>query len=168
MKAILTQHDRLCLEQMKQFGLFAEIIPQKLAISNGVVAAFCSDGDQFYDLYSHTARVCEEAVGTIRIHPITLNGGGILMSGQLREEQCQHGQTMQENILAAVVMKGIKDVFLYTHFPCGIAISHCLGVIDQALLLRMAKNRLKEANPELRIKCFFHVEKYDEQEGGSH
>mgnify|MGYP001616993896 FL=1 len=167
MKAILTWQDRFCLEQMKQFGLFAEIMPQKLEISNGVIIVPCSDGDQFDDVYGHIAKVCRE-VQIGRIHTVALNGGGILMSNQLPAEQQRHGDCLLENILTASAIKGIKDIFLYTHFPCAIAMSNGLGVIDQAFYLKMAKTRLKEANLELRIKCFFHVDKYDEQEGGSH
>lgn len=152
---------------MKHTGLFAEILPEKLDIAHGIIIAPCSDGDQFDDVYGHIAKVCRE-VQINRIHAVALNGGGMLMGGQLPPEQQRHGDCMFENIINASRIKTIRDVFLYTHFPCAIASGNSLSVIDQALYLKRAKARLRETNPDLRVKCFFHIDKYDEQEGGSH
>jgi len=86
----------------------------------------------------------------------------------LPEQRQRHGDNMAENILEASELKMVNDVFLYSHYPCGVAGKSMLSVIDQALGLIDAKIRLKEQAAHLRIKCFFHVDMYDEAEGASH
>ena len=128
----------------------------------------CSDGHQFKDVYNHIRGVCEKVVDIDCIHPVALNGGAILMSGRLPEERQAHGKTMFENIIEASCIKKCDDVFIYTHFPCAVAMASGIGVVDQGLYLMMAKKRLKAAAPHLRVKCFFHIDMYDEVEGDSH
>lgn len=168
MKPFLSVHERRCIDRLIELRLFQKITTEKLDIGKGIIIAPCSDGDQFDDVYSHIAGVCKETVATNRIHPVALNGGAILMSNQLPEQQRRHGDCMLENILKASEIKKIEDVFLYTHFPCAIASSNGLAVIDQGRYLMMAKKRLRETSPNLRIKCFFHIDMYDEVEGDSH
>lgn len=167
-KPILTAIEKHCISNLLRLELFQSITKEKLNIGNGIIIAPCSDGDQFDDVYSHIASVCKVAVASNRIHPVALNGGAILMSGLLPEQQCRHGECMSENILKASEIKDIKDVFLYAHFPCAIARGNGLGVVDQGQQLMRAKKRLKEAAPDLRIKCFFHIDMFDEKEGDSH
>ncbi len=168
MKPILSEHDKHCIKKLIELGMFINVMPEKLEIGKGIVIAPCSDGDQFDDVYSHIAGVCKHTVTANRIHTVALNGGGMLMSDNLRQEYNADGEAMLRSIIAAVEIKGINDVFLYTHFPCAIAIAHGLGVVDQGRFLMMAKRRLKEAAPSLDIKCFFHLDMYDEKEGSSH
>ena len=166
MKPILSAHDKRCINKLIESKLFQRIMTEKLDISNGIIIAPCSDGDQFDDTYKHIASICN--MPTNRIHPVALNGGAILMGNRLPEEQSGHGDCMFENILKASEIKSIKDVFLYGHFPCAIARANSLGVVDQGLSLMEAKKRLKEAATDLRIRCFFHIDMYDEVEGNSH
>lgn len=160
-----TAYDRHCIAKLIELGLLTKIMPERLAVDTGVIIGLCSDGHQFVDAYGHIAVMCNEAVQAPCIHPVALNGGALLMSSMhMPEEQRRHGDTMFENILGASEIKKISDVFLYTHFPCAIAGANGMGVVDQGLCLMEAKKRLKQANPNFRVSCFFHVY---EQDGNS-
>lgn len=162
MEAVLSQYDQLCIRELIRLGLFTHVVPEKLPSSKGVIVALCSDGHQFQDTYGHIATICREQLHMNCIHPVTLNGGALLMSGDLMpEEEKLDGDRMFRNVLVASQLKGVKDVLLYTHFPCGIARKVGLGVIDQGIRMMAAKKRLKEANPEFNIYNFFHVHGVD-------
>lgn len=170
MKQILTPLEKRCINKLIELKLFDSIMTEKLNISNGIIIVPCSDGHQFGDVYGHIATVCKQVVDVDLIHPVALNGGAMLMSNLLPEKQCRHGNTMLENILEASQpnVKNTKDVFLYAHFPCAIARGNGIGVVDQGLYLMKAKKRLQEADPGMRIKCFFHIDTFDEVESGTH
>lgn len=168
MRAVPTKHERFCIEKLKALGMFTNITIGKDDIGQGIIIAPCSDGDQFDDVYGHIAGVCKETVATNRIHTIALNGGAILMGDQLESRYHQHGDIMLNNILVAREIKKIDDVFLYTHFPCAIARANDLSVVDQGVSLMAAKDRLKQDEPSLRVRCFFHLDLFDETENGTH
>jgi len=169
MKQILTAHEKRCINKLIELGLFTRVMPEKLGIGKGVIIVPCSDGHQFGDLYRHITDMCKQAADTELIHPVALNGGAMLMSGHLTaEDGVLDGDAIFRSIIKANKMNRGKDVIIYAHFPCGIARENCVGVVDQGLYLMMAKKRLKEAAPNLEIECLFHIDMYDEVEGGTH
>lgn len=168
MTLVLTPQDKYCLQQLKASGLFLNIDAEKLHIVDGVIAVFCGDGDQSDDLYKHVVSVCRGRIADNRIHLVALNGGAILMSGQLGGSQNCHGETMFENVLDASRLKKMNDVFLYMHAPCGIVRAKGFGIVDQVRYLMMARDRLSEVAPRLHLWCFCHVDTYDEAEGATH
>jgi hypothetical protein len=173
MQRNLSDVDRANVAMLKEFGMFQDIAPDKLEVGSGVIIACCSDGHQFDDLYKHIARVCKQSVSIDCIHPVALNGGAMLMGCKkddniMFEKQLRHGNVMRENIVDACAIKRVGKVFLYTHFPCAVAVANGLSIVDQGLYLMKAKESLKAQDGDLTVRCFFHIDMYDERENGEH
>jgi hypothetical protein len=157
------------INMFKQLGLFVHVNPEKLeGIGKGVIVALCADGDQFIDAHGHIASLCNKNVPRC-IHTLALNGGALLMSngnGSLMgDEEKEDGNVLFKHILKASKIKQVENVFLYSHYPCAVAISNRLSVLDQCLHLMDAKQRLKSTDPRFRVSCFFHV--HEEEQGES-
>ncbi len=166
MDRIPSEYDQRCIKKLKELGFFTHIKPEKFeGIGKGAIIVLCADGDQFVDVHGHITGLCNERVQSRCIHTLALNGGALLMnnSGKLPQKQARHGDILFENVLEASEIKKVNDIFLYSHFPCAVAGGNGMGVVDQGEGLMAAKQRLKQANPNFRISCFFHV--YEAVEG---
>lgn len=132
-----------------------------LDVRNGIIHIGCPDGDQLMDILGRSVRMFEQQQVTPRIHPPSLHGGAILIPEEspLNSAEYPHDRILMKHIRDAARMKDMTVVALYAHAPCGAATECGLTVLDEIDLLMAAKRRVKTAHPELKVACFFHVDK---------
>lgn len=188
MGSALTDIDRGLIESAKKFGVMREIKKTMPDFSNGVIAIFCADGDQFSETYHHLSPMVCEQCGTERIHPLNPNGGALvipknspLADTSLFTGDFAKGTTLESlsatyrqdiplllNILTAVKFKDIKTVVLYVHAPCGAATLASMDFKSVMWHLAQAKKNVKSAfySFKLKVPCFCHIDYGEKDENG--
>lgn len=101
---------------------------------NGAVLISCGDRDRFDGFFSGCASI-------IQVHPIVLNGGGLLLADGIDEDR---RRIILEDCQAAFEMKKMDFVFLLSHFPCGKAGSLHIGLRETILKTLEGKKILKK------------------------
>lgn len=148
--------DVALLHRLRDEGIMEEVRTGDMHLEVGMIAIFCGDGDQFDDEYMHMRGLFQYASARVRIHPLSLNGGALLISPNW--PTASEGEVFVKHTLQAEGLKGIKTVSLFTHVPCGAAgLVHwsVAQVIDELI---NAKRRLKEQDPSLTVICLLHVD----------
>lgn len=160
----LKPEEKQLLCRLRAERVLVDIDPKRIDVRNGVIALFCSDGDQKEDLDGHLAELCrEQQQGKAREHVLALNGGAILLSGiwQYREEAV----VIRRHLEQAVALKGIKTVALYGHWPCGAAGVMQYPILKVIACLMEAKAKVKRMfDGDVRVVPFFHVDWAEEKE----
>jgi hypothetical protein len=124
-------------------GLFGEIDDGRLAeiAPKGSVMVSCGDRDRFRHYFERVRSVVE-------LHPITLNGGAILLGPGIDQRR---QDVVIEDISDALALKGMSTVVLSSHFPCGKAGLLGLGLKDIVLKTLEGKRSLKAQFPDIRV-----------------
>jgi hypothetical protein len=157
----LKKDDASVLRSMRKGGVLRDIQSNRIDAHNGVILVACGDGDQFYDLFSHKAEILAPQRGAPRIHPLTLNGGGLLIpENSPFNKDLPHDRVLLTNIAGAMKLKEIYTVALCVHAPCGMARSAGLDFETMIRLLVEAKRRIRceIQHPELKVAAFCHVD----------
>lgn len=154
----LCEQDKKFLLELREFGVLEEVEPSSMDLVDGVIAILCGDGDQFFDVYGHIAGICKGKIGRERIHPLSLNGGALTISG--RWPTPEEAVVYKRHVLQTrdPRVKGIKTVVLYGHAPCGAAGLCCLSIRQTIEYLVEAKGLIKNLGHDLKVMCFFHVD----------
>lgn len=101
---------------------------------SGAVLITCGDRDRFNGFFHGCTSI-------VPVHPIVLNGGGILL-GEGVDETRQ--AIILEDCQAALDMKTMDFVFTLSHFPCGKAGTLHLGLQDIIKKTLQGKKYLKK------------------------
>lgn len=101
---------------------------------SGAVLIGCGDRDRFSGFFVGCTAI-------IPIHPIALNGGGLLLGDDIDETR---RQIILEDCTDALRMKQMNFVFILSHFPCGKATALGIGLRDTILKTLEGKRFLKK------------------------
>ncbi|MBP9698299.1 MAG: hypothetical protein KBD65_03865 [Candidatus Moranbacteria bacterium] len=126
-------------EELIQAGLIQEIDSDRLKqrAPDGAVLISCGDRDRFRQHFDGCS-------GIVSVHPLCLNGGGILLApGVCPTRQ----QVLVEDCAESMHIKGMRFVFSLSHFPCGKCSKFAFGFRDTALKTLAGKVHLKESIP---------------------
>jgi hypothetical protein len=148
------------INEFIECDVFQDIDGHRLDQSKGVIQVACGDGDQFPDIYRHHRKICRENHGHERVHPITLDGGALLLSERspLLVAGLPEDKVILHNIADAFMLKGFPTVALYAHAPCGRGSKAGVDIYQAAQLLIEGKARVKNTFPDkFKVACFFHV-----------
>lgn len=107
----------------------------------GSVFISCGDRDRFHAYFRKMQSV-------VPMHPITLNGGGILLGTGVDETR---RVVITEDTRDAFDLKGIGTVVLSSHFPCGKAGLLDFGLREILLKTLEGKAFLKKTFPTCRV-----------------
>jgi len=121
------------------------------ATRNGGVAVFCGDGDIDASWFHRH--------GVERPHAIKLFGGPLLLSTTFRRYEFSFASRVIENIKWGMEAKDTKSLFLYFHYPCGVAekFGHNLLDILNAIPVVMKEFREDKFFNFQKIFPFLHV-----------
>jgi len=152
----LHAEDKNFLNQLRRDNVLEEVELKSLDLSNGVIAVVCADGDEFFDYYTHIAGLEKQQLGRERVHILALNGAALLLSNEWPDKE--EGLVLRRHINAAVDLKDIHTVVLYTHAPCGAAGMCSMGAQKILDLLIQAKENVKQIRSDIKVICFVHVD----------
>lgn len=154
----LSDSDRSLFRALRTRNVLEGIEPHRLSTENGIIMVTCPDCDQFPDIFRHAGSVvcCKDE--TARIHPLSLNGGPILLHPSSPVATSGRSTVLTEDIGDAAQMKQIAAVALCAHAPCGKAYAHQLGLAAVIELLMFGRGYGASALPHLRFYPFLHVD----------
>lgn len=130
---------------MRDVNVLEPVQGHLLDPSKGVILDFCGDGDHSFDIFMHTASMCEGQMGP-RIHLISDNGGParIVKDSPVNKPGRTTDEDVLDDIAGAVVLKNITKVALKGHALCGHNMMvGDLSFEDSCSLLVEAKRRVK-------------------------
>ena len=133
-------NDFVLAETLIQAGLLQEIRGDQLKekAPNGAVLITCGDRDRFKAHFTG----CN---GFIDVHPICLNGGGVLLG---KDVDIVRQRIIVEDCVEAFTVKGLSFVLSLSHFPCGKCAKLGIGLRDIALKTLEGKTHLKQHIPK--------------------
>ena len=163
----MNAQDYQFIRRLRENKLLQDLLPQELNLKNGAVVIVCADCDQRQDINEILALMCLEHGERDRVHPLRLNGGGLLVSStsplvqDLREDR-----VLLKHARAALEMKSMQTVLIIGHFPCGAANSIGMSAPLALELLRRGKKELARAIPEAKVAILVHTDYGDLKPGG--
>ena len=162
MQLELTGRDRKLFRHLQESGIFQAVDKHRIDQKDGVIIVPCADGDQMPDIFSHQIKLSVGAQPYPRIHPLSLNGGSLLIpySSPLNKDDGED-RILLKHIRQAKHMKGFNTVVLYAHAPCGAAKNYELNLVTMLDILAEAKDRIKKEIPRMKVPCFFHIDHGD-------
>ena len=129
-------------------------------IKRGSIFVTCADGDQFRSVHDGLCLVSE----TSRHHPLSLNGGALLMApmsaGDIPDAGID-GDVLLRHINQANQIKRIPSVVLCSHAPCGVAYGFGLDFFEVLRRMIEAKRRVRLAlgfNDVEKVLCLLHID----------
>jgi hypothetical protein len=155
----ISDKDLSFLNELRSALILKDVNPEKIELEKGVILVCCSDGDQMYELFGHQVELFKKVNAVPRIHTISLNGGGLLLSAEsplVKVHQEDH--VLIKHITDARQLKGIHSVVVYAHAPCGAAGMANLSVEQVIDLLIKGRNRLKTIFEDLHVVPLFHLD----------
>lgn len=131
-------------EGLIQAGLLQEINASRIKerAPNGAVLIACGDRDRF----KHHFVGC---TGFTDVHPICLNGGGILLGDHV---DILRRRVLLEECVEAFMVKDLSFILDLSHFPCGKCAKLGYGFRDTVLRTLEGKAFLKRSIPGDRLK----------------
>lgn len=110
------REERLILDDLKRRGILVPFRPEEAVgiTRNGGVAIICGDGDVDIFLY-HCFSLSS------RPHAIKLFGGPLAMCSDFRGYDQGLASGLVKNIILGMEAKETSTVFIYFHYPCGMA-----------------------------------------------
>jgi hypothetical protein len=155
----LSEADYTFINEMRESGVFEDVIPEKLQANSRMVVCQCGDGHRFRDWFKHLSEtLCYNAE---LIHPITLNGGALNLSFYsplTNRGGVQHDMVCLQNIREGCEIKNTKIVPIGVHFPCGMAASFGLSARQTLSRFIEAKQRLRTSIPGVQPIMLVHVD----------
>lgn len=139
-------------------GVFEDLQGHLIEDPDNIIVP-CSDGHQMRDLFwTHYGKLESKRNGPI-LHPIALNGGALLIpESSPMNRMYREDLVILSHLQAAITMKNVKTVVLYTHCPCGAAYHHGLNLRQVMALLMEAKNRTRACLPGIDVLCYCHID----------
>lgn len=150
----LCEKDKQLARELRVAGVLGDITPQSLQLDQGVIIVACADGDQFFDRAEFLTTQLAK-----RVHFLSAHAGSLRMA-----ESCplnDPGSTMDTDLIKQIseanALKGISQVLLEMHAPCGKVLSHGLS-FEEAIMYQLAsKRRVREALPYLKFTAIVHM-----------
>lgn len=130
-------------EELIQAGLIQEIdsVRLKQRAPSGAVLITCGDRDRFRQHFDGCS-------GIVGVHPLCLNGGGILLApGICATRQ----QVLLEDCIESMEIKQMNFVFNLGHFPCAKCSKFAFGFRDTVLKTLAGKEFLKNSIPREQL-----------------
>ncbi len=155
MRQVLTGEENELVSTFKKDGVFQRFTVEELrsVTKNGGVAIICSDGD--IDAYFYHTKISQ------RPHAIKVFGGPLILSPDFAGYNKIFTQGLIENLKWGMEAKQTETIFLYSHYPCGVAIKfrHYFEV-TVALTARLKEIFLADSffKPD-KIYSLFHVKR---------
>ncbi|HEY4510185.1 MAG TPA: hypothetical protein VJC15_04365 [Candidatus Paceibacterota bacterium] len=158
--AQLSQQDLEIIRELRAADVLQDVDGYRLNQRYGIILVCCSDGDQMPDIWRFQNGIMAKQRQEARIHPITLNGGALLIPGDSPlNKDVQEDLVYLKHIAGAHQLKKIETIVLYSHAPCGAAGLAKLTLIDVITLLKKAGQRVRNSFPSFfQVVCFFHVD----------
>lgn len=151
---LLAQH----LRQEDDAQVLSPIRDEPLKTVTGVVKCGCADADRFCDVLDHfRMRLPVAGNGKHRIHPVSLAGTALCLipESPIYEDdpdfENDHG-VIWGNIKVGILLKHLRYVILYTHWPCGAALLAGLTLRQSLELFVECKEHLHDKLQVLRLE----------------
>jgi hypothetical protein len=156
----LSTEDRNTYNLLRKQEILLDVESHRLDLTAGVILVACSDGDQLPDIFSNISNSFAGQRSSPRIHTIALNGGALLLpENSPLVTAHREDEVLLEHIKVARELKNIDTVALYTHAPCGAGTLAGLTLEQELDLLLIAKTRVKETLPGIKVACFCHIDR---------
>lgn len=156
MGLILTRQDEEIIAAAWKAGVLCKLDGNRINDEAGTILLGCADGDRFHNLFTHHCRV----TGWNRHHPLSLNGGPLLISTKSPIPHAKNdGNVYMRHLRGAMQLKGMHIVVPCGHAPCGVAYSCSLDALDVFRLLIEGKLRIKKEfeGADIKVMVFIHV-----------
>ena len=95
---------------------------------------------------------------SVMLHILTANGGPLLIPERSPLNVNNARNFLMNQIREAIQIKGVRNIVLYTHAPCGAAGPVCMDIKEQLQLLFDAENELIIRFPGITVTRYFHVD----------
>ncbi|MBI3572779.1 MAG: hypothetical protein HY092_01095 [Candidatus Kerfeldbacteria bacterium] len=148
------------IQELRNQGALFEDFSAGLDAHGVVVMVSCGDCDYIKDIYDHKC-----GLHGCKVHSLTMNGGGILLSDATPVDRSLHlDQVMIGAVMESVSLKRAKVVALGSHWPCGKAGLLDMSIDDIIACTLHGRNRLKKLDADLGVYSFLHVHHEDGRE----
>lgn len=109
-----TEHQEQVFLDLARGRRYLRDIAEDFRPQNGILLVACGDGDRFPELFTHLKKF------TPRIHVVAQNGAPWRLTPNFpgNEKHLRH-ESLLEDILEGVRLKGVHDVVYASHWPCG-------------------------------------------------
>lgn len=121
---------------------------------NGLIIVPCGDGDQSFDILTHLhreyeSRDCPDSC----LHVLSRNGGSLKLVQQ--SPAFKPGRSLFRDLFEEVIethrIKRLKSLGIFTHAPCGIAVTNDLDFVEQMRVLFAAKRKFEKEFGRLKL-----------------
>lgn len=147
------------VKALRKFRVLVKVRPEQLDHTNGAILVYCPDCDQSEDILKYHFEICKKHRSTPRIHPLSLNGGALLIP-----EESPLNQKLREDAVFIAHMKDAKEMkrietfILLYHGPyCGAAFKFGLNFLQMTDLAVKAQERIKlvfgKENHNIALVC---------------
>lgn len=136
--------DFVLAEELIKAGLLQEIRGDRLKerAPTGAILITCGDRDRF----KHHFTGCN---GFVDVHPLCLNGGGVLLSDGVDADR---QRVLTQDTEEACIIKGLHFALSLSHFPCGKCTALGIGFREAVLRTLEGKVHLKKYVPRTMLK----------------
>lgn len=164
---MLSDFDHRVVKSLREARVLADVKPELLDWSTGVIWVPCPDGDQFHDRYTKMVAFWEryhQVVGEgspppPRIHPVTFAGGALnIPANSPLIVDFPRDQAVFFEMNIGYSKKGIRLVVVEYHAPCGRAGDAKICFVTETELILAAKTRTRERFPDCKVVAFAHVD----------
>lgn len=150
--------DAKIVTDLRKANVLQDVAGHLLDQSQGVILVTCSDGDHFYDIFSHQLEMQKGQCQDKRIHTLAWNGGAIrLTPNSPANRYSDEHRIFLEEIRDARDLKGIHTVALNNHAQCGKAETCDIDFLRLMRLHMQAKAAIKAMNEGISVACFLHI-----------
>jgi hypothetical protein len=151
------------VELLRSLRVLQKVDPRQIPTQQGAVIVACPDGDRFPELFDYHRTLCEG--GRPCFHPPLPAGGAIVIPetspaarDQWRDKELLVAEMCLRQIEIGLQFKNTGTVHLYTHWPCAMALSHQLDVLDVIALHIKAKERVRATFEGVTVRGYFHFQ----------
>lgn len=147
------------IEKLRSEGILSHIRNNPSKREDGIILIACGDCDRFDELYEFEKNLFRKSELHPRIHVLTLNGGGLLVHPRSPlNSEFSSAQTLIMHAKNSSPLKGINDLIVYSHGPCGAAEGARFSPEDYFKWLAKGADYLARALSKLNVTCNFHNE----------
>lgn len=140
------------IHSLKEKGVLQKFTIEELKsiTKNGGIAIICGDGD--IDVRRYHSRIKPN-----RPHSIMVFGGPLVFAPSFRGYKKSLVQDLIENMRWGMEAKATRSVFLYFHYPCGVAAMFHYSIEEVINLAPEVVSVFKQHFKPNKIHTFFHA-----------
>lgn len=154
-----TEADYKLIRKLRERKVLEDLNGQLLPAERGTIVIPCADGDRITDILTSHWAACS---GRPCHHTLSLNGGPLLIPRNSPVNRMGAGELLLEHAYAGHKLKEVTTIVLYSHWPCGAAITSGMSLHEAIEFSIRAKDRtrrfMQRKGLEPTVALCFHVD----------